>query len=157
MKNPIFRKKSLERVSSPEQLNDYIRVTSPGVWIILTVVLLLLVGLIVWGTVGRLETRMSMVAVSEEGKVSCYVRSDKSGDISEGDIVYIGDGKYAVETISAECIQVDESFIAKTYNKGGLAVGEWVYVVTLNAELPSGVYEASVITGSVSPISFLFN
>ncbi len=27
----IFREKSLERVSSPEELNDYIRVTTPSV------------------------------------------------------------------------------------------------------------------------------
>lgn len=27
----IFRKSSLERISSPEQLNDYIRVASPSV------------------------------------------------------------------------------------------------------------------------------
>ncbi len=30
MENQIFRKKSIERVSSPEQLNDYVRVSNPG-------------------------------------------------------------------------------------------------------------------------------
>ena len=33
MNREIFREKSLERVESPEQLNDYIRVASPGVWL----------------------------------------------------------------------------------------------------------------------------
>ena len=33
MQNQLFREKSLEKVSSPEQLNDYIRVSNPGVWI----------------------------------------------------------------------------------------------------------------------------
>lgn len=32
MNDKIFRKKSVERMSSPEQLNDYIKVTNPGVW-----------------------------------------------------------------------------------------------------------------------------
>ena len=35
MSDQIFRKKSLDRISSPEQLNDYIRVANPGIWMIL--------------------------------------------------------------------------------------------------------------------------
>ena len=51
----IFRKKSLERVSSPEQLNDYIRVTTPSVWIVLAALVLLLVGMLVWSVFGKVE------------------------------------------------------------------------------------------------------
>ena len=36
MSDQIFRKKSLDRISSPEQLNDYIRMANPGIWMILT-------------------------------------------------------------------------------------------------------------------------
>ena len=32
MENKLFRQKSIDRVSSPEQLQDYMRVTNPGVW-----------------------------------------------------------------------------------------------------------------------------
>ena len=55
MKNSIFREKSLTQVSSPEQLNDYIRVSTPAVWLVLTAIVLLLVGVALWGCVGRLE------------------------------------------------------------------------------------------------------
>ncbi len=51
----IFRKKSLERVSSPEQLNDYIRVTTPSVWLVLIAVILLLVGLLAWSVFGTVN------------------------------------------------------------------------------------------------------
>ena len=44
-KKEIFRKKSLERVSSPEQLNDYLHVTSPAVWVVLAAVIVLLITL----------------------------------------------------------------------------------------------------------------
>lgn len=50
--NSIFRKKSMEKVSSPEQLNDYLRVSTPAVWIILAAILILLVGFIVWAVFG---------------------------------------------------------------------------------------------------------
>lgn len=53
MNNSIFRQKSIDRVSSPEKLDDYIRVTTPSVWIALAAILILLVGTIVWGTLGE--------------------------------------------------------------------------------------------------------
>lgn len=51
----IFREKSIKRVSSPEQLNDYIRVTSPSVWIILLAIILLLAGIVVWTLFGTVS------------------------------------------------------------------------------------------------------
>ncbi len=51
----IFREKSIKRVSSPEQLNDYIRVTSPSVWIVLLALVVLLLGMLAWSVLGRIE------------------------------------------------------------------------------------------------------
>lgn len=51
----LFRKKSLERVSSPEQLDDYIRVTTPSVWLILLALIVLLAGLLVYSICGTVE------------------------------------------------------------------------------------------------------
>ncbi len=31
----LFREKSIESIESPEALNDYLRVTSPSIWLIL--------------------------------------------------------------------------------------------------------------------------
>lgn len=53
--NNIFREKSLERVSSPEALNDYIRVTTPSVWIVLAATVLLLVGMLAWSIFGTVK------------------------------------------------------------------------------------------------------
>ncbi|MCR4704591.1 MAG: hypothetical protein K5641_00870 [Lachnospiraceae bacterium] len=56
-KKLIFREKSIERVSSPEQLDDYIRVTTPSVWLILFATIILIVGALVWGVLGRIEVQ----------------------------------------------------------------------------------------------------
>ncbi|WP_026492478.1 hypothetical protein [Butyrivibrio sp. XPD2002] len=53
--NKIFREKSIERVSSPEQLNDYIQVTTPSIWIILLAVIVLLTGTLIWGIFGEIH------------------------------------------------------------------------------------------------------
>ena len=41
-KKNIFREKAITRVTSPEQLNEYIRVATPGIWFILIAILLAL-------------------------------------------------------------------------------------------------------------------
>ena len=43
----IFRKKAVDRVASPEQLNDYIHVTSPAIWMALIGIILILAGALV--------------------------------------------------------------------------------------------------------------
>ena len=53
----IFRQKSVDRVSSPEQLNDYIRVTTPSVWLVLIAATLLLTGMVVWSIFGTVKVR----------------------------------------------------------------------------------------------------
>lgn len=57
MSNNLFRKKSLEQVSSPEQLNDYIRVTTPSVWIVIAALIILLAGFLTWGVIGKVTPR----------------------------------------------------------------------------------------------------
>lgn len=51
----VFRKKSLDQINSPEQLDDYIRVTTPSVWIVLLALVVLLVGILAWSIFGSIE------------------------------------------------------------------------------------------------------
>lgn len=51
----LFRKKSIERVSTPEQLNDYIRVTTPSVWVALIATAVLMLGALAWGIFGSID------------------------------------------------------------------------------------------------------
>ena len=60
----IFRDKSLERISSPDQMDDYIRVTTPSVWIALLALVILLVGILAWTVLGTMEVH------DQEGKPS---------------------------------------------------------------------------------------
>lgn len=44
MKTELFRKKAVDRVTAPDQLNDYIRVVPLGAWLVLLAVIVLLAG-----------------------------------------------------------------------------------------------------------------
>ena len=62
----IFRKKTIDRISSPEDLTDYLKVTNPGIWLVLAAVICLLAGLFVWSFVGTLETKASATVVVKD-------------------------------------------------------------------------------------------
>ena len=62
MNNSIFRQKSIDKVSSPEKLDDYIRVTTPAVWVTLIAIVLLLLGALVWGIFGEIVIHENGIA-----------------------------------------------------------------------------------------------
>ena len=66
----IFRQKSMDRVSSPEQLNDYIRVTTPSVWLVLIAVIVLLLGILGWSVFGTVENHGEDGSVEEIHPIS---------------------------------------------------------------------------------------
>ena len=55
MDNNIFNEKSLERMNSPEQLRDFIQVTRPSIWIIVSAIVILVVGVMFWAIYGSVE------------------------------------------------------------------------------------------------------
>ena len=46
MKNELFRKEAIERIASPEDLNAYVKVLSPRVWLILVGIAIAIGGLV---------------------------------------------------------------------------------------------------------------
>jgi len=58
MAKQIFRKVSLERLSSPEQLDLMLKITSPAGWLSLLAIGLLLVMGILWGIYGSIPTKV---------------------------------------------------------------------------------------------------
>ena len=69
--NSVFRKTALERAATPEQLNEYIKITNPRVWILLVGLLALLSGVAFWAFFGSIPQMASLngIAYSREGPV----------------------------------------------------------------------------------------
>ncbi|CAH1216239.1 hypothetical protein PAECIP111893_04081 [Paenibacillus plantiphilus] len=63
MNNNIYRKVSIERLSSPEQLDILMKVTSPKGWLALLAVGLLLISAISWGFFGTMSTKIETEGV----------------------------------------------------------------------------------------------
>lgn len=157
MNGQLFRKKSLDRVSSPEQLNDYIRVSNPGIWLILSAIVILLIGVCVWGVMGHLDTTIDTVAISYDGVMNVYIKEEDYDLVKAGMNVSINDKDYTLSAISGEPIALDSEFSEYALRIGALQMGEWVYTAEVNGIFDDGVYSAKIVTESVSPISFVIN
>lgn len=129
----LFREKTLERISSPEKLTDYLRVTNPGIWAVLGAVILLLGGLLLWSTIGTLETKASAKVIVEHHVA--IVVTDSSSAIKEGMPVHILAEDYLIAATSED-----------EYGR--------VYGIT-EVPLPDGSYSGTVVVEQVRPIDFL--
>lgn len=58
MSQKIFRETSLEGLSSPEQLDQLIKVTSPRAWLVLAALSLILASVVAWSVLGNITTKI---------------------------------------------------------------------------------------------------
>lgn len=157
MKNSIFTKESLDRISSPEKLNDYVKVATPGVWMILGSIIVLLIGFVAWGFFGSMDSKIDTCAIAKDDKVVCFVDEKDLSKIKVGQEVEVDGNQYKVISISSEPIQVKGNFSDYEKHIGGLSDEDWVYGVTTDAKLSNGVSKASITTESIPAISFILN
>lgn len=136
-KNQIFRRKSLDTISSPEQLTSYLRVTTPGIWTVLTAVILLLAGLFAWSAAGNLETTADAVAVVNDGVAAIMVSDSGKDTVRSGMELRIGSEN---STISS----VEQDEFGRTVAYAPVSVAD-------------GRYDVKIVTESIHPIRFLFD
>lgn len=125
MSDSVFRKVSLERLSSPEELDQLIKVTRPKGWIALIAVGCILGTALVWGIFGNIPTKTNGqgIITASEGVLSIMhpgngIVSDvrvRTGDyVNKGDIIARVEVTDRVEQINAlkEQLQLVKEFDA---------------------------------------------
>lgn len=105
-KNQLFRKASLDRLSSPEQLDGLMQVTSPKGWVALLAICGLLAMALLWGVWGSIPTRITGTCILiRPGGVSEVVANGggRLADISVdvGDVVREGQMIARIERLDA--------------------------------------------------------
>lgn len=129
----LFREKTLQRISSPEKLTEYLRVTNPGIWIVLGAIILLLGGLLIWSAIGTLETKADAKIIVEDHVA--IVVTDGSAKLADGMPLRILSENYYIAA-------TDEDDYGRVYGITEVA-------------LPDGSYEGTVVVEQVRPIDFL--
>ncbi|MBR6186788.1 MAG: hypothetical protein IKQ41_11075 [Clostridia bacterium] len=156
MEKSLFRKKSMERISSPEELHDYMRVTSPRLWMILGAIVALLAGFIVYASTATMENTMTIqVQISQYGLqengtgereyitgIQAYLPGSMKDQVQTGMMVRIGKEETTVNYIGVR----EDGMIFLTIDP----IEDYL-------PLPEGVYDAELVLESTTPISFLWN
>ena len=158
MSNTLFRQKSIDRISSPEELHDYMRVTSPRLWMILAAIVVLLTGFIVYASTANMENTVK-IRVTIENYESKPDETDPDGErytlvsgtlpLSMKDVLRTG----MVVRIGQETGTI--SWIGNSAEEDVINV-----MFQMNRQylpLPSGECDAELVLESTTPISFLWN
>lgn len=160
MNDNIFRKQSLDRISSPEQLTDYIKVSSPRVWVILFAIAILLISCLIWSVFGTLSTTQKTSAYVHDGNAVCYVDKETAAKLKPGMSVQLGKASGIIVEIAGEQISEEElnEKVLNSYTVKTLMSEHRIYPVNINVTgVPDGIYEIVITTDSVKPISFILN
>lgn len=139
MNESIFRNKSLSKIQSPEVLDEYIKVSDPGVWLLLASVIILLAGACIWGIFGHIDSTVSANVCVENGKAICYVNENDINMVKAGMTVKFDGQEMLIESIGE-----------KADNRFGCSLTE-------ETSLPDGYYNGTVVVERYKPLSFVFN
>ncbi|MEN6328592.1 MAG: hypothetical protein ABFD18_20590 [Syntrophomonas sp.] len=167
MSNTLFRKASLDSISSPEQLNDYIKVSNPSVWMILAALFILLAAVLAWSLTGSLPTSIQATGVVKGGDVLSYVNAEKAGAIKTGQAVKIQiankkatiNGKVAaVEAVPRSAAEIAED-LQSDYLVQALVPKGFAVKITISPDkpdIPEGtLLNSNIVIDAVRPIDFL--
>lgn len=179
MNKSIFREKSLERIESPEQLNNYIKVANPGVWVILSAIIVLLAGMLAWGFWGDLSiytpafvTRNDGFVPSMKSDVIVLVHEEDAEPIGLGKNVEIDGKMYPISELDStgECFvlfggsEYEEDTKRAHYLGHDLGEGQSLWLVPFGVDYDGelqapeeGYINSRVEISKRSPLSFLFD
>jgi hypothetical protein len=155
----LYRQKVLDKITSPEQLNGYIRVSNPRAWLLLTAVLVLLLAGTYWVCTGTLEISEKATAVTVEGTSYCWLSSDQVSGLEPNMPVRIGDEAGTITKVDDSLAKYDDIrklIGAAGMRATGIAEDEKLYCVTMTVDGASnGAADVSIIKDRINPISFL--
>ena len=102
MAEPIFREKSLKRITSPEELSDYLRVTSPAVWVVMAAIILLLVGMLIWGSTAHIDSYAAGTAQVQDGRmIVVFDDSELAANVKAGMSVTVGETSSLIDSVGS--------------------------------------------------------
>lgn len=123
------------KITTPDELSSYLKITNVGVWIVLFSVALLFIGLFIWAASGTLETTVEAKIIVKDHLANVVVIGDYS--LQAGDTVRIPSDEFNIASVK--------------YDEYDRPVG------LAEVTLPDGKYDGTVVKDKIYPIDFLLN
>ncbi len=162
----VFRRSTMNRVSSADELDHYIKVTNPSAWVVVVAALLLVTGIIVWAVVAIVPVTVNATGFtmkapeSDKTLVICFVNKSTADKIRESG------AKATVDNVEATSVSVVptplssaeiEEALDNDFYTNVLHLSDWNYEVVIEpgAEPDRGTYAIMSIDGesSLVPVS----
>ena len=100
MEQPLFRRESMDRIQSPERLNEYLRVANPSVWVVLAAVIVLLVGILIWGSLTCIDSFAAGTARVENGVMTIRFDEEALADnVEPGMTAAVGESRAVITSV----------------------------------------------------------
>ena len=158
----IFRPQAVEQMSSPDELDKFLKVTNPRVWIALLAVLALLVGLTAWGIFGTVNTSVSVKAVRLDDGIMCFIDSNEVEYVKAGNNAYVNGRPGKVKSVATIPLSQEEvrGALGSDFLSETVLEDKWGYQVTFDVadenDLPERVpLTCAITTERVSPFEYM--
>lgn len=145
----FFRKESLDHISSPEELHSYLRVTSPRLWMLLSAILVILIGFVIYASTTVMESAMK---VKFDVETITYENNSVTTVLATLPLSQ----KDAVETGMAVRLAGHTGKVSMVFHDAE-STSVIVDMGVICLPLPDGEYEGEIVTESTTPLSFLLN
>jgi len=157
MANNIFREKSLNKVSSPESLNDYICVVKPAIWAVLAAIVVFIAGICIWASTIRIATdTVKCAAVVKNNEITCYFNQEDRSKVEAGMKLKIADSTYILPETDIKGKKLFEETDKNLIDMLGSGK-DYYYYVKFSIDMTNGVYEASIISSDINPWQLLLD
>lgn len=107
----LYRKSSLERISSPEQLDKVLKVTSPMSWLALVGITVIVIVTVIWSVIGTIPVTITTKGIVSSPVGSNAVYTQEAGTVVSvrvrvGDELHLGDPVLTYKNASNEIITI---------------------------------------------------
>lgn len=157
MDNGLFRKESIDNISSPDVLDDYIRVVNPSVWATLMGIIVLLLGVTIWGIFGHIDREAIVAVRSFDGSAYAYVNMDNFNYIKNKNVLTIDGTSYSYDPLSITSVKLSSKEDGGVLSILKDSPDEMFFCFPVNAKLANGFYEGKIVIESIRPIRFITN
>ena len=154
--NQLFRKKSLEKVESPEKVNALVRVLNPGIWILIVALALAIIGILVWTFSGKISETIEVYYRSSgyAGEV-IYISEDMISEIEYGQEIESDGQKGKVTGWDEEPSLAEDVMDDYLIHLNNFSLDSFVYEVRTNLMSSEGIHPAKIVIKKFAPIEFI--
>ena len=160
MDNRLFRQKSIDKVTSPDQLNDYLKVTGVSTWVIIVALIIILGGAIVWTFAGKIVVTEPAAVVVENGEAIVYVNEDQSNKLAVGQTLNLDNDSFSITEVINEPVAAEGNKGIDEYVLHATGTDDGGWLIPLRADISGiddGIYGAEIEVETISPVTFIIN